>query len=245
MSHDHVAYRFSRRSASWRETTFTTARHTHPVKAISNTEHDPVSISLRITLLFQIRTARLILRDIVEEDTPLIQQMAQEPAIIRYQSWLKLDSEEEVRQWVHRAVFHNTQQPRDAYNLIVVERGTHQSIGWIGWGHSDDPTYGEYSFGYALLPKYWGRGYMTEALQAGITFMFETLQAQAITDYCDSSNEASRRVMEKAGMTQVAQWTEETGSGVTVEYLRFAIQKSEWSQPLGGPGSIHCISSDS
>ena len=39
--------------------------------------------------MFQLKTARLTLRDCVEEDTPFIQQIAREPAIARYQSWLK------------------------------------------------------------------------------------------------------------------------------------------------------------
>lgn len=178
--------------------------------------------------MFSIRTSRLLLRDFVEEDTPFIQRMAREPAITRYQSWLKLDSEEEVRHWVQKTVFHNTQQPRYAHSLLIAEISTNHDVGWIGWGHSDDPTHGEYSFGYALLPEYWGRGYMTEALCAGLAFMFERLGAEGITDYCESANHASGRVMEKAGMTLVAQWIEEAEPGTTVEYLRYAIKKTEW-----------------
>jgi RimJ/RimL family protein N-acetyltransferase len=69
---------------------------------------------------------------------------------------------------------------------------------------------------------------MTEALRAGITFMFETLGVQGITDYCELTNRGSSRVMEKAGMRLVARWTEEASPGVSVEYLRYAIQRAEW-----------------
>jgi ribosomal-protein-alanine N-acetyltransferase len=185
--------------------------------------------------MFEVRTARLILRDLVSEDKPFIQRMAREPAITRYQSWLRLDTEEAVQQWVENVVFHNRQQPRDAYNLIIREAGAGHAIGWIGWGHSDVPQYGDYSFGYALLPSYWGRGYMTEALQAGLAFLFGTLGAHAVTDCCESGNVGSRRVMEKAGMRLATQWTEETDSGDTVEYLRFVIQAAEWRALLTGP----------
>ena len=71
---------------------------------------------------------------------------------------------------------------------------------------------------------------MTEALRAGLAFMFETLNAQAITDCCESSNPASRRVMEKAGLSLVARWTEATDQGQAIEYLRYAIRRSEWSR---------------
>ena len=178
--------------------------------------------------MFQLRTSRLMLRDLVAEDTSLIRRMAQEPAVTRYQSWLILNSEEELHQWVKNAIFHNNQHPRYAFSLAIVESSQNREIGWIGWGRSEDPTHGEYSFGYALLPQYWGRGYMTEALRAGIAFMFETLRVQGITDYCELTNPGSSRVMEKAGMRLVARWTEETAPGVSVEYLRYAIQRAEW-----------------
>jgi RimJ/RimL family protein N-acetyltransferase len=185
---------------------------------------------LKEPFTFQIRTPRLLLRDLVADDIALIRRMVLEPAITRYQSLLKQNSEEEILQWVQDAIFYNNQQPRYAYNLAIVESHEIRAIGWIGWGRSEDPTHGEYSFGYALLPEYWGRGFMTEALRAGLIFMFETLGAQGITDYCESTNAGSKRVMEKAGMKLVARWTEETTPGVSVEYLRYAIQRAEWRE---------------
>ena len=180
--------------------------------------------------MFQLRTPRLLLRDLVAEDISLIRRMAQEPAITRFQSVLKLNSEEAIGHWVQDTIFHNNLQPRHAYNLAIVESHENRAIGWIGWGHSEDPTHGDYSFGYALLPEYWGLGYMTEALQAGIAFLFETLGAQGVTDYCESTNTGSKRVMEKAGMRLVDRWIEETAPGGSVEYLRYAIQRAEWRE---------------
>jgi RimJ/RimL family protein N-acetyltransferase len=182
--------------------------------------------------MFQLRTQRLILRDLTDEDLSLVRRMASEPAVTRYQTWLKLGSEAEARQWLQDAMFHNRQHPRHAYNLALAECDTRRKIGWIGWGHAEESTYGEYSFGYALLPEYWGQGYMTEALQAGIRFMFEVLGAQGVTDHCESTNIGSKRVMEKAGMRLVARWMAESLDG-PVEHLRYAIQRSEWEQIPG------------
>jgi len=59
--------------------------------------------------MFQLRTAGLLLRDLVAEDTALIQRLAHEPAVTRYQSVLQRTSEEDIDQWVQNAIFHNTQ----------------------------------------------------------------------------------------------------------------------------------------
>lgn len=69
---------------------------------------------------------------------------------------------------------------------------------------------------------------MTEALRAGLAFMFATLSAQGISACHESTNPGSMRVMEKAGLRRVARWTEEGTPGESAEYLRYAIQRAEW-----------------
>lgn len=154
--------------------------------------------------------------------------MASENTITRYQGVLRLQSDEAIHEFIRAAIFHNRQHPRQAFNLVVAERRRQHSIGWIGWGHSEDRTYGDYSVGYALLPEYWGRGYMTEALRAGLEFMFLSLGAEGITDFCETRNLGSARVMEKQGMKPVLRWSGEAYDGASVEYIRYAIQRSEW-----------------
>lgn len=178
--------------------------------------------------MFQIHTSRLILRDLHEDDAPLIWRMAHEDAIRRYQEVLRLESEDAIVEFIRTAIIHNNQQPRQGFNLVIVERQRKQSIGWIGWGHSEDSTYGDYSVGYALLPQYWGIGYMTEALRSALTFMFRVLEANGVSDYCEVTNRRSARVMEKQGMKVVASWPGEAINGSRVEYSRYAIQRAEW-----------------
>ena len=178
--------------------------------------------------MFRLETPRLILRDLEEADEALIVRMAQEPGVTRYQSWLRLESPQEVQRWLRDAIHHNSLQPREAYNLAIVERATGQPVGWIGWGRRSDPKQGDYSFGYALLPAYWGRGYMTEALRAAVQFMFDVLGANRVSDFCESSNVASARVMEKAGMSPVERWAEVSEDRQCIEYVRYATERTEW-----------------
>lgn len=179
--------------------------------------------------MFALHTARLLLRDFEEADCAVIYAMSQEPAVTRYQTWLRLASPADARQWVQGAMYHNQLQPRQAYNLAIVHG--QQVIGWIGWGTPTDPVLGDYDFGYALLPAAWGQGFMTEALQAACTFMFEALHAQRIFGQCADSNYASARVMEKVGMQLVHTWQEEdVATGINEEHRRYAIDVAVWEK---------------
>jgi hypothetical protein len=80
--------------------------------------------------------ACLLLRDFVEDDAAAVYALSQEPAVTRYQTWLRLSSPADARQWVQNAIYHNQLQPRQAYNLAIVYQ--QQTVGWIGWGTPSD-----------------------------------------------------------------------------------------------------------
>jgi len=181
--------------------------------------------------MFENHTKRLVLRDFVEADWMAIFAMSQAPLVMRYQSWLRLASEAEARQWVLQAKHHNDLEPRGAYNLAIIQQDTQAVIGWIGWGQSSVPERGDYDFGYALLPEAWGRGYMTEALQSALDYMFETMAARMVYGECAKSNRASARVMEKSGLRLVDQWIEaDTLTSAHETHERYAIRLEEWQQ---------------
>ena len=94
-----------------------------------------------------------------------------------------------------------------AYNLAIILKNNRKAIGWLGWG-TDDLEKREYDFGYSLLPDYWGKGIMTEALKCGINYMFNELNASIVFGECVDDNMGSARVMEKAGMELIKEWEE-------------------------------------
>ena len=56
------------------------------------------------------------------------------------------------------------------------------------------------SIGYVLARAFWGNGYMTEALGAVINWALSQTDVYRVWAICDIENQASVRVMEKAGM---------------------------------------------
>jgi [ribosomal protein S5]-alanine N-acetyltransferase len=67
---------------------------------------------------------------------------------------------------------------------------------------------GEVEIGYGISPAARGNGYMTETVQALITWAFQHKDCTAVVADTDPLNIASQRVLEKAGMT-VVQKTDE------------------------------------
>jgi RimJ/RimL family protein N-acetyltransferase len=56
--------------------------------------------------------------------------------------------------------------------------------------------------GWRLARAFWGQGYATEAAHAVVTFAFEALRLRELVSFTVPENVASRRVMEKLGMTR-------------------------------------------
>ncbi|MBR3130163.1 MAG: GNAT family N-acetyltransferase, partial [Clostridia bacterium] len=55
--------------------------------------------------------------------------------------------------------------------------------------------------GYGLGSAHWGHGYATEAVRRFLTYLFDEKGMHTVTASYFAGNDASRRVMEKCGMT--------------------------------------------
>lgn len=173
--------------------------------------------------MFSINTKRLILRDLVLEDWEIIYDLMQEPETRYYmEGYLRGETEEEAKGWVNEMIGYNSEIPRHSYNLAI--QCNEETIGWIGIGEASSEEKKDLDFGYALKKDFWGQGLMTEALQALIKFCFETMPIKRITGDCETKNLASRRVMEKVGMTLEKRFFGKDGkTGEEKEKFRFYI----------------------
>ena len=155
--------------------------------------------------MFEFRTKRLVLRDVLQSDFAALHRLRSDPAVTRYMDYITSESEQETREWIQGTMQHNALTPRRSYNLTIVRQSDNEILGWIGIGigESENPQHGDVDFGYAILPAYWGQGYATEALAAIIKIAFKALGAVGVYGECDVRNSASARVMAKAGLRRV------------------------------------------
>ena len=166
-------------------------------------------------------TDRLLIRDIEEADFAGLHAFRSDPQAVAFMDFGP-DSPEQTRDWITGTIPHNRRQPRLSHNCSIILRSTGEVMGWIGIGQSSRTELGDHDFGYGLARAYWGCGYMTEAVQALLTFAFTELKAQTVFAECYMPNTASARVMEKAGMQLVGRFAKQNPAiPAKAEMLRF------------------------
>jgi [ribosomal protein S5]-alanine N-acetyltransferase len=92
---------------------------------------------------------------------------------------------------------------------VIRQTADDEFIGMVSLGLHHDGVSTEIS--YQLLPKWWRRGYATEAVQEVIRYAFEELKLPEIVAETQTANEASCRLLEKVGM-QLQQTVERFGA---------------------------------
>jgi len=93
--------------------------------------------------------------------------------------------------------------------FAVFEAGGKSIIGWCGL---DGKAEGKLHIFYLIDAGYRNRGYATQCAVRLLTYAFDDAHVPFVNGGCDKDNMASRRVMEKAGMKQIAY--EENGDPV-------------------------------
>lgn len=150
----------------------------------------------------QLATPRLVLRGWRDSDLPAFAAMNADPQVMAF--FPRTYGRAESDGLVARIRDHFR---RHGFGFWAVEApGAAPFIGFVGLWISDfaAPFTPCVEIGWRLAPRYWGRGYATEAAHASLRFGFETLQRDEIVSFTAAGNLRSRRVMERIGMTRDA-----------------------------------------
>jgi RimJ/RimL family protein N-acetyltransferase len=139
-----------------------------------------------------ILTQRLILRNWEERDRELFYRINSDDEVLEFFPFRRSRAEadakmEQFRSWI----------AEDGYGFAAAEiAATGQCIGFVGLFDTDNLPFlpeGTIEIGWRLAPEFWGKGYVTEAAKAWLTFGFETLGVEG--------NRRSTAVMQRIGMT--------------------------------------------
>lgn len=156
----------------------------------------------------EISTARLLLREYVEQDTQAFLTYHSNP---RAREFYAPDDTQPDRlqalvplfiQWAKEV-------PRLNWQLAIATRQVPDTpIGSVGLRRSGAPP-GTAEFGLELAPSQWGRGYATEAAEAILAFGFSALHLTSVRGITVSANVRVTRLVERLGFRRIA---EEEGS---------------------------------
>lgn len=148
-----------------------------------------------VTGRFQIESARLTLRPVSPDDLEALHRLWIDPAVRHYFWDGEVISKERAEDAIREAL---QDFESHGFGLWVVEEGG-CLIGFCGLRHLDRGPQVEILYG--ISPSRWGRGFATEVAVEVLRHGFHRVGLDRIVGIADMENVASRRVLEKIGMT--------------------------------------------
>ena len=173
-----------------------------------------------------LETERLILRKFKIEDAEgVFKNWATDPNTNKFLSWSLHKDVEETKSVVSKWI---EEYEKGSYNWIVEIKDTHEVIGNIAeQGKSN--RHKTISLGYCYGSKFWNKGYATEALRRVIEYLLNEQDFYLVEANHRSSNPASGRVMQKAGMKYDGTLRDRrlNPDGTRADMLYYSIEKEE------------------
>lgn len=183
-----------------------------------------------------LETERLILCRFTEDDADDLFSLDSDPEVMRFVTGGEATPRSEIEADVvpHFLRWHEHSE-RFGY-FAAIEKAAGDFLGWFEFrppkgGYSDNVE-----LGYRLRKSAWGKGYATEGSRALIRKGFTELGVRRIFAEAMAVNVASRRVMEKAGLSYVRTFHQEWPYRIEGEEhgdVEYAICKEEWEKLTG------------
>lgn len=177
-----------------------------------------------------LETNRLTLRRFTDADEDSLVELNSDPEVMRYLNGGTPTPREEVRSVVLPRILDCYERFGGLGYWAAEEKPTGRFLGWFHFRPGKDTRDGELELGYRLRRAAWGKGYATEGSRALIRKGFTELGVERVVAQTLTVNVASRRVMEKCGLTFVRAFhrpdLDPVGKDGVVEY---ALARAQWA----------------
>jgi ribosomal-protein-alanine N-acetyltransferase len=155
-------------------------------------------ISAYFDTMSTLKTERLALRPFNLGDAAFVIELVNSPGWIQFIGDRNIHSIADAEHYISNNHLENYKEKGFGYWVIFCKENLKIPIGICGLMKRDGLEHMD--IGYALLPKFEGLGYATEAAQSVLTFGFNTLKATRILAISDVENIGSAKVLQKIGM---------------------------------------------
>lgn len=152
-----------------------------------------------------IKTDRLIIREFEESEKDMngVFSIFSDETVNKYLPWYPLKNYQEAKEFYRKNILPKYKES-NSYYFAVCMKENNRPVGYITVNGDDG-----HDFGYGLQKEYWGKGIISEAVEAVLSFL-STTDIGFVTATHDVNNIGSGKVMEKNGMTYhysyVEQW---------------------------------------
>lgn len=186
-----------------------------------------------------LETDRLLLREFTRDDVDDLVELDGDADVMHFITGGLTSSREEIETETLPA-FLSYYDRYPGYGFwAVIEKATGEFLGWFhfrpGEGHPED----EPELGYRLRKSAWGKGYAAEGSRALIDKGFSEFGVRRVVAEAMAVHTASRRVMDKAGLTLVrtfrADWPHPI-PGDEHGDVEYALTREDWQRRGEAPG---------
>ena len=180
-----------------------------------------------------LETDRLVLRRFTEADVDNLFDLHSDPEVMRFLTGGKPTSREVIRDETLPRFLHCYECFEGFGFWVAIEKSTGQFLGWFEFRPPEGSGPEEVELGYRLRRSAWGKGYATEGSRALIRKGFSELGVRRVVAQTMTVNIASRRVMEKAGLTlerTLHQSWPEPIEGAEQGEVEYRLRKADWEQ---------------
>lgn len=187
-----------------------------------------------------LETGRLVLRRFTMSDADNLAGLDGDPDVMHFITGGRPTSREEILNDFLPAFLGYYERYPGLGFWAAIGKPAGQFLGWFQFRPPEGDAPAEAELGYRLRKSAWGKGYATEGSRALIRKGFTELGVQCVIAQTMAVHTASRRVMEKAGLTLARSFHQpwpyviEGDEHGDVEY---ALSKADWEQrEAAGPG---------
>jgi RimJ/RimL family protein N-acetyltransferase len=190
-----------------------------------------------------LETQRLVLRRFTTADVDNLVSLDADPDVTRFITGGIPTARDEIENEILPEFLGYYEQFEGYGFWAAIEKATGEFLGWFHFRPREEADPGEAELGYRLRKSAWGKGYATEGSRALISKGFTDFGVQRVVAETMVVHQASRRVMEKAGLTLVrtfhADWPYPI-EGDELGDVEYALDRAVWERRRagrGGPGT--------
>jgi len=180
-----------------------------------------------------LETERLVLRAFTPVDVDHLVGLDGDPAVMRFVNGGRPTPRDEIESVIlPRFIAYYRDGLRYGF-WAAIEKSTGAFLGWFHFRPREGADPDEPELGYRLRQSAWGKGYATEGSRALIEKGFTEQGVRRVTAETMVVNAASRRVMEKCGLSPVRFFHQEWPDRIEGEELgdvEYALTREEWER---------------
>jgi RimJ/RimL family protein N-acetyltransferase len=178
-----------------------------------------------------LRTERLVLRKFTVDDVDLLVELDSDPEVMHYVTGGVPTSREDIVDDFLPAFLSYYDRYEGFGFWAALDRATGEFLGWFHMRPAPDDPPDVVELGYRFRRAAWGRGYATEGSRALIAKAFTELGVQRVHAETMVVHQASRAVMEAAGLRHVRTYHQPWPYPIPGEEfgdVEYALTREEW-----------------